>query len=450
MVEKAYRIKHFCDFLRKGLLTGFFLAAVFVRVSQAENLPVIITDDETETLIHQITAPIFKAANINFNPQKIFIVSDPTLNAFVSDGNYLFLHTGTLIAADNVNQLSGVIAHESGHIAGGHIVRQKLQINQLHNLSVASLIAAGAAAAASGRGDAAMAVALGAQSTLLNALTSYQMHEERSADESAVKYLRNLKQSPEGLGNFIKKIQEYNRLNGYKEIPYFRTHPLSQERLRYFEESTKQYTGATSSPLDTRLQMVQAKLAAFLLPLDRVQKRYPSNDLSLHAQYANAIIDFRQNKLNDAVKHLDNLIRQMPDNPYFYELKGQFLFERGKADQALKALKEARRLAPHSPDILLAWAQAALESESHQALLPQIISALNQSLLRRSNLTAWLLLARAYSENGNQAEALYASAQYSLGLGHVDAARRQIDQAEKLHPSSALKLRLSDLRKALE
>lgn len=234
MVAKINRLTNFCKRLSIGLLTGFCLAAVFARTVYAEDLPVIISDDETESLLRRITEPVFNAAGIAFNPDKLYIVSDPTLNAFVSDGNYLFIHTGTLINADNVNQLSGIIAHESGHIAGGHIVRQKLQISKLQTLSVASLIAAGAAAAASGRGDAALAVMLGSQSSLLNSLTSYQVQEERSADESAVQYLRKLGQSPAGLSAFIKKIRDSNRLNGYEEIPYFRTHPMSIERLNFF------------------------------------------------------------------------------------------------------------------------------------------------------------------------------------------------------------------------
>ena len=161
-------------------------------------------------ILHKIIRPIFNAAGITFNPQKVFILNDNSLNAFVSDGNYLFIHTGTLINADNVNELNGIIAHETGHIAGGHIVRQKLQINRMQSLAVASLIAAGAAAAASGNGDAAMAVLLGSQSSLLNSMTAYQMQEERSADESAVKYLKKIGQSPRGLKNFMKGMSNYS------------------------------------------------------------------------------------------------------------------------------------------------------------------------------------------------------------------------------------------------
>ena len=202
MVAKVNRI-----IAQSGLLLGIMLAAVFILPCAARSMPTFITDDETEIFLDHIIRPIFKAANIVYDPNKIFIINDHSLNAFVSDGNYLAIHTGTLLNADNVNELSGIIAHESGHIAGGHIVRQKLKLNQMQSITLASLLAASAAAAVSGRGDAAMAVVLGTQSSMLANLTSYQMQEERSADESAVKYLSAIGQSPAGLKSFMKKIQ---------------------------------------------------------------------------------------------------------------------------------------------------------------------------------------------------------------------------------------------------
>ena len=217
MVEKTYRLIYQQTI---KLFAGFILATVLVVDCYAQKIPSLISDDETQTFLSNIIKPLFNAAGIPFDANKIFIVNDNSLNAFVSNGNYMFVHTGTLINADNVNEISGVLAHETGHIAGGHIARQKLRIEQLQTLSVASLIVAGAAAATSGRGDAALAVVLGSQSSLLNAMTAYQMQEERSADESAVKYLTHTKQSIQGLKNFMKKIQMHNRLSGYTETPY--------------------------------------------------------------------------------------------------------------------------------------------------------------------------------------------------------------------------------------
>ena len=180
-MEKTYRLK-IKSMLK--LLTVFMVAVLtYTYDCKASSGPSLISDEQTQTFLSNIISPLFNAAGIPFNKNKIYIINDNSLNAFVSNGNYMFVHTGTIMNADTVNELSGILAHETGHIAGGHIARQKLRISQLQTLSVASLIVAGATAATSGRGDAALAVMLGSQSSLLNAMISYQMHEERSADE---------------------------------------------------------------------------------------------------------------------------------------------------------------------------------------------------------------------------------------------------------------------------
>lgn len=429
---------------------GFGLASFLILPIKAQTAPSFISDDETEILLQQIIRPLFNAAGVPFDPAKIFIINDNSLNAFVSNGNYMFIHTGTLLNADNINELSGVLAHETGHIAGGHIVRQKLQIDKMKTLAVASLIAAGAAAAASGRGDAAMAVMLGSQSSLLNSLTAYQLQEERSADESAVKYLQKIGQSPEGLKSFMKKIQKSNRLNGYEEMPYFRTHPVSSERLQFFEQALSRSNGKTTTNLDNRFQLAKAKLEAFLLPVNRVWKLYPKSAQSESAQYAHAILYFREHQLNDALNSINRLIASHPQNPYYHELKGQFLFENGKVSEALKAYQTARKLQPDSPGIMMGWAQAALEAPHDKKQLTEILNTLNHIQIKRPNLTAWLLLARAYEEDNRPADALYASAQYSAGIGNFALAKRQLSQAEKIASAGDLKLKIKDLKNLVE
>lgn len=408
-----------------------------------------ISDDESETLVQHIVKPIFGAASITFNPHKILIANDSTLNAFVSDGNYLVIHSGTLMNADNVNELNGILAHEAGHIAGGHIVRQKIRIGQAQIASVASLIAAGAAAAASGNAEAALAVMLGSQSSLLNSMTAYQMQEERSADESAVKYLKQLNQSAFGLKNFMQKSARANRLNGYQDFPYFRTHPLNSERIAFFTQAAENSSGAVTSPFDTEFKMVKAKLSAFLLPPERGFKLYPLSDTSAPAQYARAILYYRQNNLPQALKNIDSLIAKQPENPFFHELKGQFLFEKGKLPEALTAYKKALTLRPNSAEIMFGFAQTALEAPHNLGELKQIIATLNRSVLKKEKADTWVLLARAYNEAGRKADALYASARFNMMLENYAIAEKQIAQAEKNNPSPELKLKLADLRSLL-
>lgn len=427
----------------------YALCLIFCFLSFDAGAISFISDDESETLVNNIVKPIFKTAGISFNPNKVLIANDNTLNAFVSDGNYLVIHTGTLLNADNVNELSGILAHEAGHIAGGHIVRQKIRIGQAQTASVASLIAAGAAAAASGNAEAAIAVMLGSQSSLLNSMTAYQMQEERSADESAIKYLKQLNQSPAGLKTFMQKSDRTNRLNGYGDFPYFRTHPLNSERIAFFTQASEKSTGTTKSPLDNSFNMVKAKLSAFLLPVKQGLKLYPLSDTSAPAQYAHAILYYRQNKLQQSLKSLNALIAAQPDNPFFYELKGQFLFEKGHISEAISAYRQALTLRPDSAEIMFGWAQAALEAPHDAAELNQIIAALNRSVLKKNKADTWILLARAYDEANRKADALYASARFNLLLENYNIAEQQIKQAEKNNPSPELKLKLNDLKAAI-
>ena len=453
MVEKVNRLISFIKIRQILTICRYFALPILILglclFSFNAAALSFISDDESETLVQHIVKPIFGAAGITFNPHKILIANDSTLNAFVSDGNYLVIHSGTLMNADNVNELNGILAHEAGHIAGGHIVRQKIRIGQAQIASVASLIAAGAAAAASGNAEAALAVMLGSQSSLLNSMTAYQMQEERSADESAVKYLKQLNQSAFGLKNFMQKSARANRLNGYQDFPYFRTHPLNSERIAFFTQAAENSSGAVTSPFDTEFKMVKAKLSAFLLPTERGFKLYPLSDKSAPAQYARAILYYRQNNLPQALKNIDSLIAKQPENPFFYELKGQFLFEKGKLPEALTAYKKALTLRPNSAEIMFGFAQTALEAPHNLEELKQIIATLNRSVLKKEKADTWVLLARAYNEAGRKADALYASARFNMMLENYAISEKQIAQAEKNNPSPELKLKLADLKSLL-
>ena len=432
----------------KVVLWAFMFVPAAVIKCCAE--PMILVDDETETLLYHISKPIFDAAGIPCYEDKIHILDDMSLNAFVSDGNHLFVHTGTILEAKNANELFGIVAHEAGHIAGGHIMRQKLKTDDLKMLSAISLIAAGATAVASGRGDAAMAVALGSHGSIINSMIAYRLTEERSADESAVKYLKKIGQSPIGLKNFMKTIEKNNRLSGYDETPYFKTHPMNAEREAFFEKAARENGGKTTSFLDSDLKFVQAKLSAFLLSPERALIRYPTNKESLPADYAHAIIAFKQRKFAKAVGLMDDLIEKQPDNPYFYELKGQFLFESGKIAEGVNAYRKALSLKPDSNETMLLYAESALELPQDQKNLTEIIGILNKLQIRQETPRGWELLSRAYHEEGKDAQSLYAAAKYSFLIGNTEVAKKQIKKASEMNPTESLKLKLSDLQNQIE
>lgn len=439
-------ITPFCDWKIKKLITGVILVLAFFtcRNVYAQNIS-LISDEETEQLLGKITAPLYKAAGVKFNRNEIYIVDDPTLNAFVADGNNLFIHTGTIINADSPNELAGVIAHETGHIAGGHILRQKLKNREMQEVTLASAILAGTAAAVSGRSDAAMAVLLGSQSSAISHYTKYRTEEERSADDAAISLLDKTQQSPEGMLTFMKRISKQNTLNGIQETPYFRTHPVTTERITFFEQAVKESPFRDDQKLQENFNRVKAKLYAYLNQPAVTLKKYPLKDKSITARYAQSIAYFKQLNLDQALKIINSLIKDEPQNPFFHELKAQVYLETGQIKQAKEEYQKAYKLLPDSYLMQISLAQAILEDNPTPAEVNEAVNLLSKALIKRPAGFSWLLLSRAYGLQGNQAAANYAAAEYSLRIGATDTARRQALEAKNKKPNPKLALKIEDL-----
>lgn len=440
MVEKINRLVYILLFLTA------LTAGCLVQPAVAATGLSVITDAQTQNYLAKIVQPLFKAGNVAFNPQKIFIIKDNSLNAFVSDGNYLFIHTGTLTEAENTNELAGILAHETGHIMGGHIVRQKLKLEKMQYIMLGSMIAAGATAVSTGRGDAAMAVILGSQSSVLNNMLQYQMQEERSADESAVKLLTATKQSTDGLRKFMNKIKRNNALSGIDENGYFRTHPLTSERIAHFTEVGKNNHFSTENPLDSELLMIKAKLTAFLADTSKAWRQYPKYKKSSDAQYAHAILYFREGRIKESLAIMDSLLQSQPNNPYFYELKGQILFESGQTKVAIKAYEQALNFLADNPLLQTSLAQAILESSPDKLQIQRAIDLLQQALIKQNNGFIWQLLARAYDMKGDKAYSYYAAAEFNYSQDNLETVLRLLENAEQNTLNKSLNLKIKDLR----
>ncbi len=443
-MEKINRITGFFRKTVIGLICSVLLQSAFLSDASAASIS-LISDEETEQFLARQLRPVFKAADIPFNRNNIYIVNDDSLNAFVGDGNNMFVHTGTLMKANDENEIAGVLAHETGHIMGGHILRQKIKLQNMQQISLASMLAAGAAAAATGRADAAIAIMMGTQSSMLNAMLAYQVEEERSADESAVKLLQKTEQSPAGMRNFMKKIDRQNRLNGIAENPYFRTHPVTAERISFLNNAVRQSPFPAPAQPSNEFLRIKAKLSAFMEEPRKVLQKYPPSDKSTPARYAQAIVFFRMLKLNQSLKILNELIAEEPENPYFHELKGQIFMETGKIKPARTEYQKALSLLPNSALFQINLAQAVLEDNPNRNELEHTAEILNKSLLQRPDTYGWLLLSRAYGGLNDAANSNYAAAEYSLRIGAAETARRQANTALTANPSPQLRLKIDDL-----
>jgi predicted Zn-dependent protease len=330
------------------------------------------------------------------------------------------MHAGTLMESENPNQVIGVIAHESGHITGGHLARLRTQVSRaksaalmLQILGLAAMVG-GAFAGAPGIGQAGMGVAYGGTDAAMRTLLAYRQDEESSADQAAITFLNATKQSGRGMLESFQVLGA--KLIGVQGInPYLQSHPLPQQRivqLRELVTTSPYYDNIDPPELQFRHDLMKAKLFGFLDEPKSVFHRYPESDQSLAAMYARAIATYRQSGMKVAQPQIDALITAKPDWPYFYELKGQFLFESGNPAAAVAPLREAVRINPDEPLIRIMLAQALLGS-SNPKVVDEAITNLRTALVREdSSAMGYRQLAAAFARKAESVKAAGAKKQY--------------------------------------
>lgn len=400
------------------ILSSLFL--VFINHTSAFSQS-LLRDTEIEETMIDYTKPILLAAGLSPSSVDLYLVNDPSLNAFVTRGQNIFLHSGIILQSDTPNQLKGVIAHEAGHIAGGHIVRSDYGNRSAYG---AMLIAAGIGIAAILAGEAeAGAMVLGGSQQFgqLEAL-AYSRTNESAADQYAAQYMEATKQSGQGLIDFFDRFRAQEVLSNARRYPYFRGHPLSSDRIDALREvvDESEYTDVKDTEEEqNRLEMAKAKLRGFLEGPQVVFSKYPPSDQSQPARYARSVAHFKAADLKNALKEIDSLISENNKNPYFYELKAQILYESGQGQASLKPARKALELKPNAPLLKLALAQSLLEEDGNSSIFEAIEllkSALNTE---RENSYAWYTLSRAYGEVGMEAEAKYAIAEQAYAIGDL-------------------------------
>jgi predicted Zn-dependent protease len=391
----------------------------------------LIRDAEIEGLLRLYAKPIFKAAGLNAASVRVYVIANPQINAFVSGGQRMFVHTGLFTQSKTPNEVIGVIAHETGHIAGGHLARMN---DQLKRASVESIIGMliGAAAtvggAVSGSSEAAkvgQGIIIGSQGTAQRGFLQYQRSMEASADESALRYLAATKQSAKGMLTMFDRLARQSLATTQNADPYLFSHPMPLERVRTLAERAKaspSFGTADSPALQLRHDLVKAKLSGFQDSPQVVFQRYPKSDTSLPARYARAIAMFRRGDIANALPVIDSLTNDLPRNPYFWELKGQALLENGQAKRAIPALQEARKLLPQQALIQILEAEAYLSAQGPDGAINALRLLVQAQRLEPDNPQVYKLLAQGYAQKGDVPRAELATADYAVLTGDRDLA----------------------------
>lgn len=423
--------------------------AALAQYAVADDSPDIIRDAEIENNIRTWATPIFTAAGLDPHAVHIYIINDPTLNSFVAGGQNLFMNTGTLLRADRPNEIIGIMAHETGHIAGGHLVRFE---EEMHDATIKGIIAmvAGMAVGAVGHNADAMGAGMAAgEGVGLRSYLSFSVAQEASADQAALKFLDATHQSAQGLLDFFEILEQEEFLSAQRQDPYLRTHPLTRQRIDYVREHVAQspWSKVPDPPQwVTNFDIMKAKLGAFLNPPSDTLAKYKADDNSVPARYARAVAYYRIPQLKDALAIIDGLIHDYPDNPYFNELKGQMLFENGRVDEAVAPYQKAVQLKPDTPLLRIEAAQVELET-NNPALLPTALSMLADAVhFESDNPDAWHFLAIAYGRSNNLGMAALALAEEGMANGNYRTAGQQADRAMKMLPPGAERQRAQDIR----
>jgi predicted Zn-dependent protease len=420
------------------LLPGF---SGMARAQEAA--PSLILDTEIEEILHQEADPIFVAAGLDPKQMKIHLVGDKTLNAFTAGGLEEFFNTGLIVETKNPNELQGVIAHETGHVAAGHIARSgEGQSNAMKTFVLT--MGLGILAALAGAPDAGGALAMSSGYFATLNMLGYTRVQESEADQAAATYLDKAGISGRGLVEFFDNLRYEEVFSYARRYPYFQSHPISSERIEALRVRVSHMPnyGKTDSPEAlARHRVMIAKLKAFMNPPSQTLADYKESDTSFEARYARAIAYYKATQTDRAITAIDALIKDYPNNPYLWELKGQVLFESGKPKLSDPAYRRAVELKPDAPLLRVSLAQTLL-AEDDPKLTDEVISNARKALaIDNTNAFGWRLLSQAYDAKGMDGMARLAAAEEKFAVGDSKQARIFAMRARQRLPKDSTEYR---------
>jgi len=408
----------------------------------------LIRDAETEYLMREFSEPIFRAAGLDPSVVRIHLVNDSSLNAFVAGGQRMFIHTGLIQQSDRPNMLIGVIAHETGHMAGGHLSRTQQALKSAAvPIIVSTLLGIGAIVA--GAGDAGFALITGGQTLAQRNFLQYSRIQEASADQAAVSYLNQVGWSGRGMMDTFYLFRGQEVLSDRQQDPYLRSHPLSTQRLSALEDRvlTSPFVDVQDPPeWVAAFEMIKAKLHGFIDQPALTFRRFPLTDTSVPARYARAVAFHKQGDLARAIAEIEPLLQVMPNNPFIWELKGQVLFESGKVEESITPYRRSVELAPDSPLLRVGLAQSLIGVEREK----ETIEGLDHlAIARRSdaeNSRAYHQAAIAYARLGDYGNAELSTAERFYVLGQLPRAKQHAKRAQdEMNSGSPGWLRAEDI-----
>lgn len=435
------------------LFKRFYSAAfvLFMMLGVAQSAPDIregniIRDSEIEAILLEIMEPIFKVAGLDPKHLNLYIVASSEINAAASLDYSVFINTALITRAKNLDEVVGVLAHETGHLALGHVARFQDSIRRASIIAMASM-ALGIVAGLAGSTDAALGTIMAGQQIAMGSLMHYSQGQEASADQAAVRFLDQLGWTSKGLSSFMGYLAKQELRSVDRQDAYMRTHPLSSVRVEMLDSAISQLRSPgrpLPAHLYARFKRMVVKIKAFTTAPMTLLMQYPPSKTAYLDHYARAIAYYRQGSLSKSMTELDVLLKQTPKDAYLHELKGQILFENGKIEASYEAYKKAVALAPKSPLIRLAMVQAMMERKN--ADMKKAIRELHVVLQKENKSPLpWHLLAVIYGKQGKMGLSALALSEKALTLADGDQALDQAKRAMHLTKDKTALIRAKDI-----
>ncbi len=394
-----------------------------------------ISDTETERMIGELIAPLGDAAGIPKGRLKIHIIDDDDFNAFVMGGEDVYVYTGLLKQIKTPDALQAVVAHELGHMIGGHMAQMRDRMAAemkrtmlIQALGVGLMVAGGNPSLGAG-------VLGGASGVAQQSMLAFSRDEERIADNMGVDLMIRASQNPNGFIDVLKQMHEMTGALEEKINPNRINHPRTTERLNNVREYLDKldYDYIPDKTLTTRrtddYEMVRAKLVGYLDSPAQVREKYPYSDKSDAALYARAIANMQGGNLDGARMGTQTLISRTPDNPYFWELMGDIQYQFGHYDDSVNAYEKSLEMAGNAPQIQTALALVLVERNKPGDNIRAIELCKRALLAEQMPLTYWTL-SRAYG-NTDPGRSDWAMAEYYEMINKHQDAKKYAKRAKK-------------------
>jgi predicted Zn-dependent protease len=434
---------------RSALAGVVALSAALPLPAAAQGVP-LIRDTEIENVLKDYATPIFRAAGLGANNIAVRIVRHDSFNAFVADGRNVFINSGTLTIAKSPNEVIGVLAHETGHITGGHlaalrarIARDQTKVLLYSVLGIGLMIAGGASGNNSTRelGGAGQGVLLGGNEIVMRSLLSERRSQEAAADQAGLAFLNTTRQSGRGMLETFERFAQQEYVSDQHRDPFVRSHPVATDRLAQLRERVEKsphFNTKDDPKLQFRHDMMRAKIYGYLERVQTVLNKYPATDTSMPARYARAIARNCSGKCTQALGEVDALIKEQPNNPYFHELKGALQFSQGLYRDAIHNLRKGLQLAGGEEALMQANLAQAMISTDDPVLAEEALPLLRRSVVRDGdNARAYHQLANALYKKGQYPQAEYAAAQANFIEGNFKQAQIFAKRAQTKLPQGS-------------